>query len=132
MTSTYSYKLTNNENDNSNVNNDDDNGSQNRNYEQLNIYMNKINNMNQIKTKHIIKRWFSKPIVDANGMLVKVYKNEYNNDYDDNYVNPYTREDYLNDFYDKICHIINLEGFNINSTKKLKDDLALFIYNYSQ
>lgn len=72
------------------------------------------------RNKHAVKQWYKKPIVDAHGILMKETDE------------PYTREDYLNDFCQKIMYIVNSNGFNIISPNKLKEELSMFIYKYSE
>jgi len=66
------------------------------------------------------EKWLKKPIIDANGILIKEDSDE-----------PFTNQDYVDGFYARIVKIIERNGYNIISSNKLKKDLSRFIYNYS-
>lgn len=67
------------------------------------------------------EKWLNEPICDAHGVVLW-----------SNTDGPYTKRDYIIDFYGTIVNILTSHKYNIISENKLKHDLAQFIYKYSE
>ena len=72
---------------------------------------------------------------NVNNWLYTNYENQQDKVYlfDERYNDsvPYCHGDFVNNFVDEIVEYLSSENYNINNVNVFKDDIILFLYNYT-